>query len=152
MAPVAVDEGSHVNGTLTNGDAHPTNGTHQRAPSSYAQKFNLAAHFIGGNQLEAAPPGFVKDFVTNHDGHSVVTSVSTNQATYAFRGDWLTIQTGAHREQWYCGGQGNPVGAEMGLRDVSGRAGCTIYGHGNTGGLASKCGLHSDGRSICRGQ
>lgn len=83
MAPVAVNEVSHTNGTLTNGDAHPTNGVHSRAPSYYAQKFNLAAHFIGRNHLEVAPPSSVKDFVTHHDGHSVITSVSSNPATSA---------------------------------------------------------------------
>lgn len=81
MAPVAVNEVSHKNGTLTNGDAHPTNGAHSGASSSYAQKFKLAAHFIGGNHLEAAPPSSVKDFVTHHDGHSVITSVSSDLAT-----------------------------------------------------------------------
>ena len=43
--------------------------------SSYAAKHNLAAHFIGGNHLEAADPGLVKDFVAAHDGHTVITSV-----------------------------------------------------------------------------
>jgi acetyl-CoA carboxylase/biotin carboxylase 1 len=44
-------------------------------PSSYAAKFNLAPHFIGGNHLQAAAPGKVKDFVTAHDGHTVITNV-----------------------------------------------------------------------------
>ena len=81
MAPVAVNGVSHTNGTRTKGDAHPANGAHSRAPSSYSQKFNLAAHFIGGNHLEAAPSSSVKDFVTHNDGHSVITSVSFHSAT-----------------------------------------------------------------------
>jgi acetyl-CoA carboxylase/biotin carboxylase 1 len=44
---------------------------------SYAAKHNLADHFIGGNKLENAAPGPVKDFVTNHDGHTVITNVSS---------------------------------------------------------------------------
>ena len=37
---------------------------------------HLAPHFIGGNHLNAAAPGKVKDFVAAHDGHSVITNVS----------------------------------------------------------------------------
>lgn len=58
----------------TNGDyshADGVNGT----PTSYAAKFNLAPHFIGGNKLENAPPSKVKDFVADHDGHTVITNV-----------------------------------------------------------------------------
>lgn len=51
------------------------NGSANGAPSSYAAKFNLAPHFIGGNHLAAAAPGKVKDFVTAHDGHTVITNV-----------------------------------------------------------------------------
>lgn len=70
-----------VNGV--NGTAH-TNGIksktlparpHPRV-QSYAAKFNLPDHFIGGNKLEAAPPGAVKDFVAENDGHTVITNVS----------------------------------------------------------------------------
>jgi acetyl-CoA carboxylase/biotin carboxylase 1 len=43
---------------------------------SYAQKHNLAEHFIGGNKLENASAGPVKDFVAAHDGHTVISSVS----------------------------------------------------------------------------
>ncbi|KAK2795555.1 acetyl-coenzyme-A carboxylase [Onygenales sp. PD_10] len=43
--------------------------------SSFAAKHNLQSHFIGGNRLDLASPGSVKDFVANHDGHSVITSV-----------------------------------------------------------------------------
>ncbi|KAI6042033.1 acetyl-CoA carboxylase [Pisolithus marmoratus] len=34
------------------------------------------AHFIGGNSLEKAPAGRVKDFVQAHGGHTVITKVS----------------------------------------------------------------------------
>ena len=51
------------------------NGSANGAPSSYAAKFNLAPHFIGGNHLQAAAPGKVKDFVAAHDGHTVITNV-----------------------------------------------------------------------------
>jgi acetyl-CoA carboxylase/biotin carboxylase 1 len=43
--------------------------------SEWQAKHSLAAHFIGGNRLEKAPPSKVKDFVQAHDGHSVITSV-----------------------------------------------------------------------------
>ena len=43
--------------------------------SSFAAKHNLPSHFIGGNRLDVAPPGVVKDFVAESDGHSVITSV-----------------------------------------------------------------------------
>ena len=42
---------------------------------SYSSKYNLPPHFIGGNHLKAALSGSVKDFVTNNDGHTVITSV-----------------------------------------------------------------------------
>lgn len=44
--------------------------------SSRAAKYDLPAHFIGGNHLEVAAPSNVKDFVDQHDGHSVISSVS----------------------------------------------------------------------------
>lgn len=56
-----------------------TNGTsdHSRAPptASYASKHEIAPHFIGGNNLAAAPPSKVKSFVEDHDGHTVITRV-----------------------------------------------------------------------------
>jgi acetyl-CoA carboxylase/biotin carboxylase 1 len=58
------------------GGAQKVNGTNG-APSSYAAKFDLAPHFIGGNELSKAPPSKVKDFVTANDGHTVITNVST---------------------------------------------------------------------------
>lgn len=51
------------------------NGDANGAPSSYAAQFDLAPHFIGGNNLSVASPGKVKDFVTAHDGHTVITNV-----------------------------------------------------------------------------
>ncbi|KAI9884244.1 MAG: NADH:ubiquinone oxidoreductase [Watsoniomyces obsoletus] len=45
------------------------------SPSSYAAKHNLLPHFVGANDLSVAPPGRVKDFVANNDGHTVITSV-----------------------------------------------------------------------------
>jgi acetyl-CoA carboxylase / biotin carboxylase 1 len=61
-------------------DGH-TNGTgsrvvpHTNGRASYAEKHKLADHFIGGNKLENAPGSKVKDFVANHDGHTVITNV-----------------------------------------------------------------------------
>lgn len=43
---------------------------------AYAEKHNLASHFIGGNKLENAPQSNVKDFVASHQGHTVITNVS----------------------------------------------------------------------------
>ncbi|KAJ5988378.1 Acetyl-CoA carboxylase [Penicillium waksmanii] len=44
--------------------------------SSVATKHDeLPSHFIGGNRLDQAPPSSVKDFVVEHGGHSVITSV-----------------------------------------------------------------------------
>ncbi|KAF7879899.1 uncharacterized protein EAF02_007536 [Botrytis sinoallii] len=51
-----------------------TNGT-VPIVSSYAARHNLADHFIGGNKLENAPAGKVKDFVAASDGHTVITNV-----------------------------------------------------------------------------
>lgn len=52
------------------------NGTHNGYPSSFAAKYNIASHFIGGNELSKAPPSKLKDFVAAHDGHTVITNVS----------------------------------------------------------------------------
>ncbi|PVH96739.1 hypothetical protein DM02DRAFT_658951 [Periconia macrospinosa] len=51
------------------------NGSANGAPSSMAAKYNLAPHFIGGNHLNQAAPGKVRDFVAAHDGHTVITNV-----------------------------------------------------------------------------
>ncbi|KFH45103.1 Acetyl-CoA carboxylase-like protein [Hapsidospora chrysogenum ATCC 11550] len=48
---------------------------HRNGKASYAEKHNIADHFIGGNRLENAPPSKVKDFVAEHDGHTVITNV-----------------------------------------------------------------------------
>ena len=80
MAPL---ETNGVNGIPQVNGIHNTGGKgipsrpHPKTASSYAGKFNLADHFIGGNRLEAAPPGAVKDFVAEHDGHTVITNVSS---------------------------------------------------------------------------
>jgi acetyl-CoA carboxylase/biotin carboxylase 1 len=55
----------------TNGAKH-TNG----APSTMAAKYDLADHFIGLNHIGVAAPSKVKDFVTAHGGHTVITNVS----------------------------------------------------------------------------
>ena len=69
MVALKVNGAPHTNGVtvpLANGHA-----------SSYAAKHNLPAHFIGGNHLGAAESSRVKDFVASHDGHTVITSVSS---------------------------------------------------------------------------
>lgn len=43
---------------------------------TYAEKHKIADHFIGGNRLANAPASKVKDFVAEHDGHTVITNVS----------------------------------------------------------------------------
>ena len=61
----------------TNGLSHNVvSKGHNKGLSSYAAKHKLAPHFIGGNHLDAAPAGSVKDFVAKHDGHTVITNVS----------------------------------------------------------------------------
>lgn len=54
-----------------NGHAAHTNGK-----ASYAEKHNIADHFIGGNRVDKAPASLVKDFVLENDGHTVITNVS----------------------------------------------------------------------------
>lgn len=51
------------------------NGVKTGSTQSYSAKHKLADHFIGGNKLENAASGPVKDFVAAHDGHTVITSV-----------------------------------------------------------------------------
>lgn len=77
MASPAVNGTGKPNGVLTNGDAHPAKGVQSRAQSSYAAKFNIHPHFIGGNHLAAAPAGAVKDFVAKNDGHTVISNVKS---------------------------------------------------------------------------
>ena len=72
----AVNGAPQVNGVHSpNLKAIPSH-PHPKGSNSYAAKFNLPDHFIGGNRLEAAPPSAVKDFVADNDGHTVITSVS----------------------------------------------------------------------------
>lgn len=65
-----------VNGVNGSSKGPVVNGT----PSSWQAKHDVADHFIGGNKLAKAPPSRVKDFVQEHDGHSVITSVSRRLA------------------------------------------------------------------------
>ncbi|KAI5787034.1 acetyl-CoA carboxylase-like protein [Peziza echinospora] len=51
----------------TNTDGSPS--TH------YTSKYKLPSHFFGGNSLETARAGAVRDFVAAHGGHTVITSV-----------------------------------------------------------------------------
>jgi acetyl-CoA carboxylase/biotin carboxylase 1 len=63
---------------VANGAKAHTNGTvpvMNVSAQSYSAKHKLADHFIGGNKLENAAAGPVKDFVAAHDGHTVITSV-----------------------------------------------------------------------------
>ena len=83
---LTVNGSPKTNGVSTNGDAHPAKEqSRSRNPSSYAARFNLAPHFIGGNHLGVAAPGSVKDFVTNNDAHTVITSVSFPHAASEVR-------------------------------------------------------------------
>lgn len=60
--------------------------------ASYAEKHRIADHFIGGNKLENAPSSVVKDFVAAHDGHTVITNVSTSQLpSRGFGGGFLAV-------------------------------------------------------------
>ncbi|KAJ5903321.1 acetyl-CoA carboxylase [Penicillium tannophilum] len=43
--------------------------------SSIPAKDTIPSHFIGGNNIDVAPPSAVKDFVAKHGGHSVISSV-----------------------------------------------------------------------------
>lgn len=58
-----------------NGTAGEPGGKKRQTMPSYSAKFNLPAHFIGGNHLAVAPPGLVKDFVASHDGHTIIEKV-----------------------------------------------------------------------------
>ena len=66
-----------ANGTSQSGDSH-SNGK-----VSYAEKHKIAEHFIGGNRLANAPPSKVKDFVASHDGHTVITNVSSPKSIHS---------------------------------------------------------------------
>lgn len=108
----------HANGVdkpqRANGTPH-TNGY----PSSYAAKHNIASHFIGGNNLSTAAPSKVRDFVQAYDGHTVIKNVSLPElpatAPYLQADERYS---GPHSQQWHRGGQDDPLGAQVGLRDV----------------------------------
>lgn len=93
---------------------------HDRKSSSYAAKHKLAPHFIGGNHLDVAAPSSVKEFVANHDGHTVITNVSNSNSELAGNILINLSSIGAYCQQWNCSCQGNPIGPEMGLRDLRG--------------------------------
>lgn len=102
-------------------DTNGLNGVngHNGYPSANAAKHNLAPHFIGGNHLGVASPGKVKEFVAANGGHTVVTNVRLRKIEAAeHRAGANGSLTGPHRQQWYRRGQGNQIGAEVGIRDV----------------------------------
>jgi hypothetical protein len=103
---------SNGNGVVrTHGTVPIMNGS-----TTYAAKHKLADHFIGGNKLENAAPGPVKDFVASHDGHTVITNVC--QQIWNPRRSRLTDLLGLDCQQRYCSSQGNSIGAKMGLRNL----------------------------------
>jgi len=63
----------------TNGQGNGVATPHANGKATYAEKFSLPSHFIGGNKLDNAPPSKVKDFVASHDGHTVITNVSCSR-------------------------------------------------------------------------
>ena len=67
-----------------------TNGLTNGHPSSWQAKHDLPSHFIGGNYLDNAPTSRVKDFVQQHDGHSVITSVGVNPKCKITLADWAS--------------------------------------------------------------
>lgn len=152
------------------GGATPkVNGHSNGFPSAYAAKYNLAPHFIGGNALPKAPPSKVKDFVAAHDGHTVITNVSTKRRwwdeqlkelrlgwdirTVPFLGQAreLTFHPGINREQRYCGCQGNSICTEMGIRDIRRRAGHPVHCDGHARRSRCQCRLHQNGGPVCGG-
>lgn len=66
---------THLNFQSRGGKAIPSRPSPKRL-TSYAAKFKISDHFIGGNRLEVAQPGAVTDFVEVNDGHTVITNVS----------------------------------------------------------------------------
>jgi hypothetical protein len=104
----------------TNGVKLPVRNGAGAAPPSYAQKHNIAAHFIGGNTVESAPPGPVKDFVTANGGHTVITNVSFLPLSSLLWDSWWVGNAnmtcaGPHCKQRYCSRERDPLGAEMGI-------------------------------------
>lgn len=82
-----------TNGVTSPGAKGLPSRPHSGHPSSYAAKYNLADHFIGGNHLGVAPAGVVKDFVADNDGHTVITSVRFNGRVLEICRIWLTACT-----------------------------------------------------------
>jgi acetyl-CoA carboxylase/biotin carboxylase 1 len=72
-----------ANGGHRNGVTVP----HANGKATYAEKHKVAEHFIGGNRLENAPASKVKDFVASHDGHTVITNVSSSSCVLILGGD-----------------------------------------------------------------
>jgi acetyl-CoA carboxylase / biotin carboxylase 1 len=69
MSDVTANPASSPNGrALHNGKA------------TYAERHKVADHFIGGNSLANAPASKVKDFVAQHDGHTVITNVGYSES------------------------------------------------------------------------
>lgn len=143
------------NGTGKNGVTH-TNGK-----VSYAEKHKIADHFIGGNGIENSAPSKVKDFVASHDGHTVITNVSVSDGgSHKSRARTIVARrikgstdrfwqlAGSDRQQRYRRRQGDPVGSEMGIRDVRRRAGHQVHRDGYAGRSASQRRLHPHGRSL----
>jgi len=67
---------TEIHAKAVNGVKKPQNGVHTNGKMTYAEKHKIADHFIGGNKLDNAPESKVKDFVAQHDGHTVITNVS----------------------------------------------------------------------------
>jgi hypothetical protein len=100
--------------------------------ASYAERNQVADHFVGGNRLANAAAGKVKDFVAQNDGHTVITNVSYPQTRHCSSPEFALVRmrehqdvialtrcsTGLDRQQRHRSRQGDPVRTEMGLRDV----------------------------------
>lgn len=100
----------------TNGAQNGVNGG-----LSYAERYSIADHFIGGNRLANAPASNVKDFVAEHDGHTVITNVSRPAlgarpcASDHDQRPMLILFAGSHCQQRYCRRQGDPIRPKMGV-------------------------------------
>jgi hypothetical protein len=129
------------------GGASAVNGNMDGQSSSYASKFNLAPHFIGGNELSQAAPSSVKDFVAANDGHTVITNVSDRllqgppEASKTLQRPLETpMQASTHTDelsvgpdckQRYRRRQGDQIRPKMGVRDLWRRARHPIHRHGH---------------------
>lgn len=106
------------------GGAPTVNGNMSAQPNSYAAKFNLPSHFIGGNELSQAPPSSVKDFVAANDGHTVITNVSYRllheASTPSIEAPRAadTPAVGPDCKQRYRRRQGDQIRPKMGVRDL----------------------------------